>query len=66
MGPPTVTTVVAADQIPIAFPFSFSSMAAEISDKLPGIINTPPMPLFLPSLSPSDPPIRISDASISK
>src|SRR6202012_5706856 len=96
IGPPTGTTVVTEDHTPMAFPFSFSSMAAEISDNLPGIISAPPTPctirhrintvvsgqtpqaaapiintpmpainiLFRPSLSPSEPPIRISDASI--
>src|ERR1700743_763382 len=96
MGPPTVTTVVKDDQVPMALPLSFSSMEEDISDKLPGIIKAPPAPwmilqmigavvdgerpqakdpakktripgikpFFRPSRSPSDPPTRISDASI--
>jgi hypothetical protein len=39
-----VTIVVTADHVPIALPRSFSSIDDEISDKLPGIINAPPIP----------------------
>ena len=44
IGPPNVTVVVNADQVPIAFPRSFSSINAEISESEPGIINAPPAP----------------------
>src|SRR4051794_39425160 len=47
MGPPTVTIVVMADHVPIAFPLSFAVNADEIIERLPGIIRAPPKPWML-------------------